>query len=151
MRASVAKYEVVSVVMVWSPVVWDVTLGSLRYLYQRCRGSCPLGVSGMSMKTILKMEAIDLPEAFVSVYISVCITFPKIAIITSLQIFWNKVGGFSVVQSWYPIGTSLEPVQVQNADSPGEWRQKGRLCFPYKAFPYQHRRCPQLIGLIQWF
>lgn len=84
MRAAVAKYEVVSMVLVWSPVVWDVTLGSLSYMYQRCRGSCSLGVSGMSMKTILKMETIDFPEALVSVYISVGITLPKTAIITSL-------------------------------------------------------------------
>jgi hypothetical protein len=35
------------------------------------------------MKTILKMEAIDFPEALVSVDI----TFPKTAIITSLTTF----------------------------------------------------------------
>jgi hypothetical protein len=97
------------------------------------------------------MGAIDFPKELVCACISIGITFPKTAIITSLQLFWNKLGGFSVVQSWYPIGTSSEPVQVQNTDSPGEWRRKRRLCFPYKAFPYQHRRCPQLIGLIQWF
>lgn len=51
MREAVAKYEVVSMVLVWSPLVWNVTLCSLRYMYQRCRGSCPLGVSGTSMKS----------------------------------------------------------------------------------------------------
>jgi len=152
MRAAAAKYEVVSMVLLWSPVVWDVTLCSLSYMYQRCRGSCPLGVSGMSMKTILKMEAINFPEALVFVCISVGITFPKTAIITSLQLFWNKVDGFfcgpELVAHWNQFGTS------SGTECRQSWRveaKKGGYVSPCKAFPYQHRRCPQLIGLIQWF